>query len=82
LLVKVREEHAAQQKLPQLWRRPRESVSGCLGMERINPCSGRTPERVRPPAQCDECPSSLLLVAHRMHEKKTTAINGTTTNGV
>jgi len=35
----------------------------------------------RPANQCEEWPSSLLLVAHKMAEKKTTTIRGTTKNG-
>jgi hypothetical protein len=72
--------------------RERRYRSFCGAREEASPAvlrlRGETHDRAGPqcasgrPDQCDECPSSLLLVAHRMHEKKTTAINGTTTNGV
>jgi hypothetical protein len=38
--------------------------------------------RQPPRDQCDEDPSSLLLVAQRIAEKKTTTIRGTTKKGV
>jgi hypothetical protein len=77
------------------WQRPqREAGSRSIGSarEEASPAvlgwSGKNHDQAGPqcasgrPDQCDECPSSLLLVAHRMHEKKTAAITGTTKKGV